>query len=148
MRRRAAARKSLAEEMITPAPSIGGEERAAREVERGDRIVPVLRRLHRLEIQIVERAVDDFLKTDRRIGGGDAVYAEGELVELPHALPLVLAQRIEDFEQLDRMDRPGDQIVVPASEVVVHVHAEQPAVIDRELRRVGDRKSTRLNSSP
>src|SRR3546814_11065227 len=84
MRRRAAARKSLAEEMITPAPSIGGEERAAREVERGDRIVPVLRRLHRLDIQLVERAVDAFQKTDRRIGGGDSLFAEWDLVELPH----------------------------------------------------------------
>src|SRR3546814_11527913 len=98
--------------MITPAPSIGGEERAAREVERGDRIVPVLRRLHRLEIQLVERAVDDFQKTDRRIGGGDAVFAEGELVELPHALPLVLAQRIEEFEQLEQIGRASSRASV------------------------------------
>src|SRR3546814_11823013 len=100
--------------------------------------LPVLRRLHRLKIQLVERAVDDFQKADRRIGGGDAVLAERELVELPHALPLVLAQGVEKFEQFDRVDRSGDQIVVPAAEIVVDVHAEQPAVVDRsEESRVG-----------
>src|SRR3546814_16250192 len=90
--------------------------------------LPVLRRLHRLKIQLVERAVDDFQKADRRIGGGDAVLAERELVELPHALPLVLAQGVEKFEQFDRVDRSGDQIAVPAAEIVVDVHAEQPDV--------------------
>src|SRR3546814_4579660 len=101
--------------------------------------LPVLRRLHRLKIQLVERAVDDFQKADRRIGGGDAVLAERELVELPHALPLVLAQGVEKFEQFDRVERSGDQIVVTAAEIVVDVHAEQPAVVDRELRRDGGR---------
>src|SRR3546814_12736879 len=73
--------------------------------------LPVLRRLHRLKIQLVERAVDDFQKADRRIGGGDAVLAERELVELPHALPLVLAQGVEKFEQRSEERRVGKECV-------------------------------------
>src|SRR3546814_12352985 len=57
------------------APSVGTEQRVAGEAQFGHRVVPVLRRLHRLKIELVERAVDDFPNAHPRIGGGDAVLA-------------------------------------------------------------------------
>ena len=53
--------------------------------------------------------------------------------------PLVLLQHIEELEQLDRVQAAGDEVVVPGAVVVVDVHAEQAAVVDGHLGRVGRR---------
>src|SRR5262245_28879632 len=81
-------------------------------------------------------ALEEVDRSSRRL---DVVFAERELVELPHADPLVLAQRVEELEQLDRMNRACDEVVVPAAQVVVDVHAEEASVVDRQLRGVGRR---------
>src|SRR4029077_2305501 len=60
-----------------------------------------------------------------------------ELIKLPDAVPIVLAQRVEELEGLDQMHRADDHVVVPAAEVVVDVDRKQTAGIDAQLRRIG-----------
>jgi hypothetical protein len=42
------------------------------------------------------------------------ILAERELVELANAVPVVLAQHVEVFEELDQVQAAGDEVVVPA----------------------------------
>src|SRR6185436_11485954 len=89
-----------------------------------------------LDVEGVEGPFDLLEEADRQVRRLDAVLAEGELVELPDALPVVAPQGVEELEQFDRVYGSGDHVVVPAAQVVVDVHAEQAAVVDGQLRRV------------
>jgi small ligand-binding sensory domain FIST len=74
-----------------------------------------LRGLEALPIQRVETAVDGLEEVDGMVGDFDrGILAERELVELANAVPVVLAQYVEVFEELDRVQAAGDEVVVPA----------------------------------
>src|SRR5262245_56188665 len=111
------------------------------DAERRHRVVVVLRGLERSVVELFETAVDRLQECDGRPRGFDAVLAERELVQLPNAIPPILAKHVEELEELDRMDRTGDQVVVPTPKVVVDVHAKQASVVDSQLCRVGWRLS-------
>jgi hypothetical protein len=70
-----------------------------------------------VEIEAVDRSVDRFDGADARAGGLDGVLAERELIEQDRLGPLDLAQRDEELECLDQMDRADRQIVVPLAPV-------------------------------
>ncbi len=63
------------------------------------------------------------------------VFAERELIELPDAVPVVALQHVEKLENFGHMYGADHEVVIPAAQVVVHVHAKQAAAIDNQLRR-------------
>ena len=89
------------------------------------------------QIQPVQAALDLLQEVDGQVRGGHGVLPERELVQLPDPFPAVLAQRVEELEQFDRVHSAGDHVVVPAAQVVVDVHPEQPPIVDRQLGGIG-----------
>src|SRR5665647_2175232 len=66
-------------------------EQGVRSESRGlDRVLGVLGSLHRSEVQTVEPSLDSPEESDRLLRRADRVLPERELVELPHAVPVVL----------------------------------------------------------
>src|SRR5665647_2296391 len=112
---------------------VGGEPRGFH------RVLGILSRLHRSEVQALEPALHATQEAHGLFGRTHRVLTERELVELPHAVPVVLGQDVEELEELHGMYGAGDHVVVPAAQVVVDVHAEQAAVVDGELGGVGRR---------
>src|SRR5665647_1132839 len=76
---------------------VGGEPRGFH------RVLGILSRLHRSEVQTVEPDLDSLEESDRLLRRGDRVLTERELVELPHTVPVVLGQDVEELEELHGM---------------------------------------------
>ncbi|WP_433619588.1 hypothetical protein ACQP2P_28120 [Dactylosporangium sp. CA-139114] len=64
-------------------------------------------------VEPFERPVDALERADGGLRRVDAVLSEGELVELPDPVPVVLAQGVEELEDLGEVDGADDQVVVP-----------------------------------
>ena len=91
----------------------------------------------RLLIQRIQSSMQRLEEADRHLGSLHTVLPERELIKLPNALPVVLAQRVEEFKGLDQVHRPDHHVVVPAAEVVIDIDREKAARIDAQLRGVG-----------
>src|SRR4030095_13417381 len=76
-------------------------------------------------------------EADRNLRRLDTVLAKRELIKLPDAVPVVLAQCVEELEGLHQMHRADHHVVVPATEVVVDIDWKQPASVDAQLSVVG-----------
>src|SRR4030095_10285403 len=76
-------------------------------------------------------------EADGNLGRLHTVFPERELIKLPHAVPVVLAERVEELEGLHKMHRADHHVVIPAAEVVVDINREQPACVDTQLRGIG-----------
>ena len=55
------------------------------------------------DVEQIQRAVDAPHRIDPRSGRLDGVLPEGELVELPDAIPAALAKRVEELERFDEV---------------------------------------------
>ena len=96
-----------------------------------------LRSTQRILVQRIQRSVQSLEEADRHLGSLHTVLPERELVELPYAVPVVLAQRVKELERLDQVHRTDHHVVIPAAEVVVDIDREQPARVDAQLCGVG-----------
>ena len=98
-----------------------------------------LRFTQRVDVERIKALGCGLKEVDGVIGRRHAVFAERELIELPYAFPLVLAQHVEELEEFNRVQTAGHEIVIPGAIVVVDVHAEQSAVINGQLGAVSSR---------
>ena len=102
-------------------------------------VVAGLGRAQGVDVQLVEGAVQGLEEGDRLLGRLHGVLPEGELVELPDALPAVAAQRVEELERLDQVHGADHHVVVPARKLSLTSMREQLAVVDAQLGRIGRR---------
>ncbi len=72
-----------------------------------------LRVLQRRHVKVVKGAIERLQGANRQAGRLHRVFSEGELVQLPHALPVIDAQRVEVLKDLSQMHRADDEIVIP-----------------------------------